>query len=60
LFFKIIKKINPDFIAISEGDKNLDQKNRQAKIIGSKVVKVTKLIPRQSTSRVIEVITQDL
>ncbi len=59
-YTKIIKKIKPDFIAVSEGDKNLTQKKQQAKLIGSKVVKVTKLIPSQSTSRVIEIITQSL
>jgi rfaE bifunctional protein nucleotidyltransferase chain/domain len=59
-YFKIIEKIKPDFIAVSQGDKNLDQKIRQAKLVGSKVVKVTKLIPHQSSSRVIEIIHQDL
>jgi FAD synthetase len=59
-YFKIIEKINPDFIAVSQNDENLEKKKRQAKIIGAKVVKVTKLIPYQSTSRVIEIIVQDL
>jgi FAD synthetase len=59
-YFKIIEKIKPDFIAVSQNDENLEKKKKQAKIIGAKVVKVTKLIPYQSTSRVIEIIAQDL
>ena len=56
----LIKKISPSIIAITDGDKRLIQKKEQAKIIGAKLVVVTKLIPQQSTSRVIEIITQDL
>ena len=59
-YFKIVKKIKPDFIAVSQNDENLEKKKRQAKIIGAKVIKVTKLIPYQSTSRVIEIIAQSL
>jgi FAD synthetase len=59
-YLKIVEKINPDFIAVSQNDENLEKKKKQAKIIGAKVVKVTKLIPYQSTSRVIEIIAQDL
>ena len=58
-YLQIVKKIKPDFIAVSEGDENLAQKKRQAKLTRSKIVKVTKLIPYQSTSRVIEIISQD-
>jgi len=58
-YSKIIKKIKPDFIAVSQNDENLEKKKRQAKIVEAKVVKVTKLIPYQSTSRAIEIITQE-
>ena len=59
-YFALIKKIKPKIIAVSDGDKRIFQKREQAKTIGAKVVVVTKLIPQQSTSRVIEIITQDL
>lgn len=59
-YVALIKKILPSIIAITDGDKRLIQKKEQAKIIGAKLVVVTKLIPQQSTSRVIEIITQDL
>lgn len=57
-YFEIIKKLKPKIIAISENDKNLVKKRQQAKEIGAKLVKVTNLIPQQSTSRIIEIITK--
>jgi len=58
-YFKIIKKIKPTIIAITENDKNLINKKHQAKQVGAKLIKVTKLIPHQSTSRIIEIITEN-
>lgn len=58
-YLKIIKKIRPTIIAVSENDENLINKKYQAKQVGAKIAKVTKLIPHQSTSRIIEIITQD-
>ncbi len=53
-YFKIISKLKPKIIAVSENDKNLAKKKEQAKRIGSKLVEVTKTIPQQSTSKIIE------
>lgn len=58
-YLKIIKKIRPTIIAVSENDENLINKKYQAKQVEAKLIKVTKLIPHQSTSRIIEIITQD-
>ena len=58
-YLKIVKQIRPTIIAVSENDKNLINKKNQAEQVGAKLVKVTKLIPHQSTSRIIEIITQD-
>ncbi|MFA7676320.1 MAG: adenylyltransferase/cytidyltransferase family protein [Candidatus Shapirobacteria bacterium] len=55
-YWKLIKKIKPEIIAVSENDKNLNKKKKQAKEIGAKLVKVTKIIPHLSTSRIIEII----
>jgi rfaE bifunctional protein nucleotidyltransferase chain/domain len=55
-YLEILKKIKPNIIAVSEGDENLERKKIQAREIGAKVVKVTKKIPNQSTSRIIEII----
>lgn len=53
-YLEIIKKIKPKIIAVSEQDINLEKKKEQAKQIGAKVLIVSKLIPQQSTSRIIE------
>lgn len=58
-YLEIIKKIKPSIIAVSENDKNLINKKYQAKLVGAKLVKVTNLIPHQSTSRIVEIITQN-
>jgi len=59
-YVTLVKSIKPSIIAVTDGDKRMSQKKEQAKIVGSKLVVVTKLIAQQSTSRVIEIIIQDL
>lgn len=59
-YVALIKKIKPSIIAITDGDKRISQKEEQAKMVGAKLIKVTKQIPYQSTSRIIDIITQDL
>lgn len=56
-YLKIIKKIRPNIIAVTKDDKNLAKKEIQAKEVGAKLVIVTNLIPYQSTSKIIEIIT---
>lgn len=58
-YLDLIKKINPQVIAVTENDVNLENKTAQAKEVGARIVQVTKLIPHQSTSRIIEIITRD-
>ncbi|MDD2483035.1 MAG: adenylyltransferase/cytidyltransferase family protein [Candidatus Shapirobacteria bacterium] len=55
-YLEIISKIKPKVIAVSDDDKNLIKKKKQAKKIGAKLIKVTNIIPHQSTSRIIEII----
>ena len=50
----LIKKINPKIIAISGGDKKIELKKQEAKIVGAKLVEVTKRIPQYSTSQMIK------
>jgi len=59
-YFALIKKIKPSIIAVTDGDKRMLQKREQAKVVGAKLVRVTKQIPYQSTSRIVEIIAQDL
>ena len=58
-YLEIIKKIKPTIIAVSENDTNLVNKKYQANLVGAKLIKVTNLIPHQSTSRIIEIITEN-
>ncbi len=53
-YLKIVKKIKPTIIAVSESDNKLKIKKAQAKMVGAKVLIVNKLISHQSTSRIIE------
>lgn len=53
-YLEILKKVKPNIIAVSENDGNIEKKRRQAKEIGAKVLKVSKLIPHQSTSLIID------
>lgn len=59
-YLVLIKKIKPSVIAVTDGDKMIGQKREQAKIVGAKLIKVTKQVPYQSTSRIVEIITQNL
>jgi rfaE bifunctional protein nucleotidyltransferase chain/domain len=49
----LIEKIKPKIIAITEGDKKIDIKRKQAEMIGARLVEVTKEIPFCSTSGII-------
>jgi len=55
-YLEIIKKIKPEIIAVSQNDVNLEKKIKEARQVGAKIVIVSKLIPQQSTSRIIEII----
>jgi len=58
-YLELIKKIKPTVIAVSEGDENIEKKKMQAEKVGAKLVKVTNLVKQQSTSKIIEVITEN-
>lgn len=56
----IIGGINPNVIAITEGDPNRIHKERQAKIVSAHLVEVTKRISGKSTTRLAEVLSEEL
>lgn len=56
---EIIKKIKPDIIATTYGDKNIHHYQRSAKVAGVKLAFVTKLIGAYSTSRILNHQTKD-
>ncbi len=49
----LIKKISPKIIAVSGQDEKLDNKKQQAKLVGAKIVEVTKRLKKYSTSEII-------
>ncbi|MFA6184622.1 MAG: adenylyltransferase/cytidyltransferase family protein [Candidatus Shapirobacteria bacterium] len=53
-YLEIIKKLKPEIIAVSENDNNLEKKMKQANEVGAKVLEVSKSIPHQSTSLIID------
>ena len=55
-YLEIVKKIKPKIIAVSKNDVNLEKKVKEAKEVGAKIITVSKLIPLQSTSRIIKII----
>ena len=55
----IVTRIKPDIIATTEGDKNREHKERQAKLTGAKVVDVVKNISNQSTTKLIKLLSED-
>ena len=57
-YLEIIKTIKPKVIAVSGGDTKMELKEKEAKEAGVKLVRVVKEIPHQSTTRIIEIITE--
>lgn len=56
---KLINLINPDIFAVSQNDKNLNHKIRQAETLGAKVIEVTPEISNQSTTKIIKILEQE-
>lgn len=56
---EIIKNINPNIIATTKNDKYAFHKERQAKMIGAKVLYVNKKIQKKSTSKIAEIISKE-
>ena len=52
-YLKLVKTINPTIIAVTEGDPILVKKQEQAKLIGAKVVEISK-VKSPSTSEIIK------
>lgn len=52
-YFELIKVIKPSYIAVTTGDFQLNNKKKQAKTVGGKVVIVTLPIKKISTQKII-------
>lgn len=55
---KLVIQLKPAIIATTAGDINKKHKQRQAKLIGAKVVDVTSPVSNQSTSRLINILKE--
>ena len=55
-YFQLIEKIKPDVIAITQNDPQTENKEKQAKLIGAKVVIVTPRLEPHSTSRLLHLL----
>lgn len=55
----IVKSIQPAIIATTEGDIYISHKERQAQLVGAKVLCVNKIIPKVSTSKIVEILSQE-
>lgn len=51
---RLVEKIKPDIIAITEKDNKKKQKNLQAKLIGGKLIEVMKRKKNYSTTKILE------
>ncbi|MEK7177272.1 MAG: adenylyltransferase/cytidyltransferase family protein [Patescibacteria group bacterium] len=51
-YFELVKKISPSIIGVTEGDKQLENKKKQAKLIGAEVKEVVTNIKNFSTRNI--------
>lgn len=55
----IVKSIQPAIIATTEGDTSISHKERTAQLVGAQVICVNKIIPKVSTSRIVQILSQE-
>lgn len=53
-YFNLVKIIQPAVIAVSKGDLNFKKKEQQAKMINGKIIVVTKLLTKFSSTKIID------
>ncbi|MEK7096787.1 MAG: adenylyltransferase/cytidyltransferase family protein [Patescibacteria group bacterium] len=54
-YFELVKKISPSIIGVTEGDKQLENKKKQAKLIGAEVKEVVTNLKNFSTRNIAKV-----
>ncbi|MEK7597544.1 MAG: adenylyltransferase/cytidyltransferase family protein [Patescibacteria group bacterium] len=54
-YFELVKKISPSIIAVTKGDKQLENKKKQAKLIGAEVKVVVSNLDNFSTRNIAKV-----
>ena len=53
-YLDLVLNVNPEVIAVTEGDRFIEHKRRQAKVVGAKVRVVSKYIRGMSTTKRLE------
>lgn len=59
-YFAMVRGIKPNVIAVTAGDPQLENKKRQAKEVGGRVVVVTKPVRGNSTSKIIKLLEKEV
>ncbi|MFA5770513.1 MAG: adenylyltransferase/cytidyltransferase family protein [Patescibacteria group bacterium] len=54
-YFELVKKISPSIIAVTEGDRQLENKKKQAKLIGAEVKEVVTNLKNFSTRNIAKI-----
>lgn len=54
-YFELVKKISPSIIAVTEGDKQIENKRKQAKLVGAEVKEVVTNLKNFSTRNIAKV-----
>lgn len=57
---KLVKIIKPSIIAVTKGDKQIENKKKQAETVNGKILTVTNLIAGLSTKTIIKDLTSDI
>lgn len=52
-YYELVKKVQPDIIAVTASDPAYEKKSEQAKIVGGEIIEVIKRIPEHSTTKLI-------
>lgn len=57
---QLLIKLKPDILATTKGDSHRHHKERQAKLVGAKLIDVTNRLKDQSTTRLAKILQEDL
>jgi rfaE bifunctional protein nucleotidyltransferase chain/domain len=55
-YFKLVEKLRPDIIAVTENDPQIENKRKQAKSVGGKLAVVTPCLPTPSTTQLARIL----
>lgn len=53
-YYDLVKRVQPDIIAVTAHDPNFNKKSEQAKLVGGKIVTVIERLPEHSTTEILE------